>query len=108
MNGISEGQNDWIRNTASVGYSCAYPAPSPTNPFTAGTGCVDGDPGFVNVAQGVFTLRGSSPCKGRALLENWMTVNGVTDLAGKARVIGGSPEMGCFEIFPKGMTISFR
>ena len=101
MNGESEGRNDWIRSTATVSYSCAYPAPkqgTDTNPFTEANHCISADPKFVDAANGDFRLKGTSPCRDVALTESWMT--DAFDLASKARVFGDSPDMGCYEFIP--------
>ena len=109
MNGVLEGENDWIRGDTKVtaSYSCAYPAPKPgsgSNPFTAANGCVTTNPKFADYGKGDFTLRPSSPCKDTALLEPWM-VNAF-DIAGNARVLDGGPNMGCYEfVLIRGMVI---
>ena len=109
MNGEPEGANDWFRSGAAItaSHSCAYPAPSPYNQFTAENGCVTASPKFANLGKGCFTLRTSSPCKDTALLEPWMA--NAFDLAGDARVMGDGPNMGCYEaVFSKGVVISFQ
>ena len=110
MNGESEGRNDWIRNTATVSYSCAHPAPkqgTDTNPFTEANQCVSADPRFKDAANGDFTLKASSPCRDKAIVESWMA--NVFDLAGNARVSGAAPDMGCYEYIPiSGLMIFVR
>ena len=109
MNGEPEGANDWFRSGATItaSHSCAYPAPSPYNQFTAANSCVTVSPKFADFAKGDFTLRGSSPCKDTALLEQWMA--NAFDLAGNARVMGAGPNMGCYEAIVRlGMILSFR
>ena len=109
MNGELEGANDWFRNgnTITASHSCAYPAPSPYNQFTAENGCITVSPKFVEYSKGDFTLRDSSPCKDTALLEPWMA--NAFDLAGNARVMGAGPNMGCYElVVSKGMVILFN
>ena len=102
MNGESEGRNDWIRNTATVSYSCAYPAPkqgTDTNPFTVANHCISADPRFVDAANGDFRLKNSSPCKNTGILEEGWMAN-ASDLAGNARVLDGVPNIGCYEFYP--------
>ena len=109
MSGVSEGANDWLRNdsTITVSHSCAYPAPSPYNQFTAANNCITVSPKFTDPGKGGFTLRGSSPCKDTALLESWMA--NALDLAGNARVMGNGPNMGCYElVVSKGIVVSFQ
>jgi hypothetical protein len=109
MNGEPEGANDWFRSgaTITVSHSCAYPAPSPYNQFTAASGCVTVNPKFADSDKGSFALRRSSPCKDTALLEPWMA--NALDLAGNARVIGDGPNMGCYEAIVRlGMILSFQ
>ena len=109
MNGVSEGANDWLRSGANItaSHSCAYPAPSPYNQFTAENGCVTASPKFADAGKSDFKLRSSSPCKDTALLEPWMA--NALDLAGNARVIGDGPNMGCYEAIVRlGMILSFR
>ena len=109
MNGAPEGANDWLRSGAkiSASHSCAYPASSPYNQFTAANGCITTDPEFADAAHGDFTLKGSSPCKNAGVAESWMA--NATDLAGNARVFGDVPDMGCYEFFSSpGFVISVR
>jgi hypothetical protein len=110
MNGESEGRNDWIRNTATVSYSCAYPAPkqgTDTNPFTEANQCVSADPRFKDAANGDFTLALNSLCKNKGVIESWM--DGAYDLAGEKRVFKDVPDIGCYElIYPWGLSIIFR
>ena len=113
MNGASEGENDWIRGSATVtaSHSCAYPKPAPgsggSNPFTATKGCISVDPKFADAANGDFTLALDSPCKNAGILESWMA--DASDLAGKARVYGNIPDIGCYELkYPMGLIISFQ
>ncbi|MBQ3288126.1 MAG: hypothetical protein IJH50_01785 [Kiritimatiellae bacterium] len=109
MNGVSEGANDWFRSgtTVTASHSCAYPAPSPYNQFTAANGCVNANPKFADSVNGDFLLRSSSPCKDTALLEPWMA--NAFDIAGNARVMGKGPNMGCYEfVVLNGMVIMFQ
>ena len=109
MNGEPEGANDWYRSdtTVTASHSCAYPAPGPYNAFTAANDCVNASPKFADSGKGDFFLRGSSPCKDTALLESWMA--NAFDLAGNARVMGGGPNMGCYElVVSKGVALSFK
>ena len=110
MNGESEGRDDWIRNTATVSYSCAYPAPkqgTDTNPFTEANHCISADPKFADAANGDFMLTRGSPCKNKGFLENWM--DDAFDLAGNPRKYGDIPDIGCYELaYPAGLIISFQ
>lgn len=111
MNGESEGRNDWIRSSAAiVSYSCAYPAPkqgTDTNPFTAANHCISADPQFTDAANGDFRLALNSPCKNAGVLESWMA--DASDLAGKPRVYGEIPDIGCYELkYPAEFIVIFR
>ena len=113
MNRASEGENDWIRGSATVtaSHSCAYPKPAPgsgaSNPFTAAKGCITVDPMFSNAANGDFTLAEHSPCINEGELLAWMS--GAIDLAGTLRVSGSNPDIGCYERFiPAAFTLFIR
>ena len=110
MNGESEGRNDWIRNTATVSYSCAYPAPkqgTDTNPFTAANHCISADPRFVDAANGDFRLKNSSPCKNKGIWEDWMA--NAFYLSGDARLLDDVSNMGCYEYIQSlGVVLIFR
>jgi len=68
---------------------------------------VNADPKFVDAEHGDFTLTKGSPCKNAGILESWM--DGALDLAGKARVCAGTPDIGCYElVYPSGLSIFVR
>ena len=121
MNGEPEGANDWFRSSATITarHSCAYPAPSPYNQFTAANGCVTTDPKFADAANGDCRLQPNSPCVNAGLNENWMTSNEIDpatgkrvkvfDLAGVPRLYGENVDMGCYEVwFPMGLILKFQ
>ena len=58
----------------------------------------DYDPKFTDAANGDYTLQKESPCRDAGALLAWMT-DGSLDLAGKSRVFGDAPDMGCYEWF---------
>jgi hypothetical protein len=110
----------WFRSGATItaSHSCAYPAPSPYNQFTA-NGCVTTDPKFVDAANGDCRLQPNSPCVDAGLNEDWMMSNEIDpvthkrvkvfDLAGVPRLYGENVDMGCYEFWlPKGIAISFK
>ena len=51
---------------------------------------------MVDPGNGNYRLRRKSFCRDKGLVLGWMT-SGATDLDGKARVFGGSPDLGCYE-----------
>ena len=63
-------------------------------------GCLVGDydPQFTDAANGDYTLEKKSPCRDAGALLSWMTPSAL-DLAGKARVFGSAPDIGCYEWF---------
>ena len=94
-----------------AGNSCVFPAPKPgsgkPNPFKSEYNCITADPKFADAANGDFTLALDSPCKNAGILESWMA--DASDLAGKARVYGDIPDIGCYELaYPAGLIISFQ
>ena len=74
-------------------------------------GCLVGDydPQFTDAANGDYTLEKKSPCRDAGALLSWMTPSAL-DLAGKARVFGNAPDIGCYEWWQKliGLSIFVR
>jgi len=63
-------------------------------PATA-TACVNGDPKFVDAANGDWHLRVSSPCCGKG--DNSAVSEGAVDLDGNPRKFGRNVDIGCYE-----------
>lgn len=86
-------------NTAPFGtnfYSIAMAANSCTTPDPGvGTGNITGDPQFVDIASGDFSLRTSSPCIDKGANADWMTYS--LDLAKNQRILNGIVDMGAYE-----------
>lgn len=68
-------------------YSCTAPSPG-------GTGNIVADPLFANATRGNFRLLENSPCVNAG---NNALVAGVTDLAGKPRIVGTAVDIGAYE-----------
>ena len=107
--GSMETTSSWCLNvgTPSDAYRncCVWPAASSV--FLSANGCVNADPKFADAANGDFQLSMGSPCKNAGILESWMA--DASDLAGKARVYGNIPDIGCYELkYPMGLVISFK
>ncbi len=66
----------------------------PTNGLT-GSGNIDGDPLFRNVARGNFTLTSGSPCINAGLYQSWM--DEAFDLAGQSRILDKVVDIGAYE-----------
>jgi hypothetical protein len=62
---------------------------------TSGTGNIASNPQFVNAAANNFNLGALSPCLNLGQNQGWMT--GATDVAGKARIINTTVDMGAYE-----------
>ncbi len=62
---------------------------------TAGTGNIASNPQFVNVTSDNYSLGALSPCLDQGQNQDWMT--GATDVAGKARIINTTVDMGAYE-----------
>jgi hypothetical protein len=73
---------------SSVSSSCVFPSAGGSNNITTA-------PQFVNMAAGDFRLPASSPCMNRGTTEPWML--SACDLAGNARVLNGTVDMGAYE-----------
>lgn len=69
-----------------------------------GPGNIQGDPLFVNAPAGDYTLGQRSSCRNAALYFNWMSDRAdqrSRDLAGRPRLRGTRPDIGCYE-YPFG------
>ncbi|MCH2161671.1 MAG: right-handed parallel beta-helix repeat-containing protein [Phycisphaerales bacterium] len=90
--GNESGDGDQIHLTdsglANVSYSCVQDG-------WLGQGNIDLDPGFVSVEAGDFHLTKGSPCIDAG--DELASTDGVTDLDGNLRVVGGGIDMGCYE-----------
>ena len=87
-------------------FSCAVDA---AYGFHLNPGCfVNARPGFVDVDNGDWSLRGSA-CRDKGVMLGWMTADAI-DLAGNPRVFGDNPDLGCYECIAKypGFTLVFR
>ncbi len=65
----------------------------------------DYDPKFTDAANGDYTLQKNSDCRDAGATLAWMNVSSL-DLAGKARVVGEAPDIGCFEWFSDNIGLS--
>lgn len=76
------------------------------------SGCVYGDDPRLETLNGVaYVPRMGSPCKNAALPFDWMTNAEEVcskDLAGNDRVIGGAPDIGCYERKGRGLLFIVR
>jgi len=94
--------------TGGIDYSCTEPPPG----LGLGAGNIAGDPLFVNLAGGDYTLQKTSPCIDAGTNQTWMT--GAKDLAGNDRILKGTSglivDMGAYETFvpTKGTMIQLR
>ena len=68
-----------------------------------GGGHLDAFPQFVDLANGDFRLKESSPCIARGTNMDWMI--GATDLAGNERIFDYRVDIGCYETIPEGFTL---
>ena len=66
-----------------------------------------GDPLFRNAATGDFRLRSASPCIDAGVAGEWMTEDALA-LDGNPRIMGGAPDMGCYETYHSGFSIRLR
>ena len=72
---------------------CAYScAPELTNGLNSN---ISAEPQFVFPAGGDYRLRAGSPVVGHGFNQAWMT--NATDLGGRARIMGTTVDMGCYE-----------
>ena len=86
VNCIFWGNTSLEANSSTVSYSCL-------STENAGTGNINGDPGFVNPWNGDFRLRVDSPCLNAGTTEGAPT----TDLLGRKRPQGTGIDMGAYE-----------
>jgi predicted outer membrane repeat protein len=68
-------------------YSCA--------PGLSGTGCITNTPQFVNMPASDYHLLSTSPCVNAG---NNAYVSSMLDLDGNPRILGGTVDMGCYEL----------
>jgi hypothetical protein len=83
-------------SSSTLYYCCATPNPYP--PWDIAL-----DPAFVDLASGNLRLQSNSPCIDRG--DNFYA-GGTTDLDGRARIVGGTVDMGSYEFQP-GATGAF-
>jgi hypothetical protein len=84
-NGVA---NNWTTNAGGAFQYCC------TTPNPGGTGNLTSNPLFVNAAAGNYQLASNSPCVN---VGNNAYAQGVTDLAGNPRIIGGVVDLGAYE-----------
>lgn len=97
---------NWVSSSgATFTNCCTYPATASV--LTAANGCINANPKFVDPANGDFRISASSPCKDAGLSASWMA--NAFDLAGKVRVSGSAPDIGCYEyVAAKGLLLIIR
>lgn len=66
-------------------------------------GNIVADPLFKAVERGDFSLLKSSPCVNGGVRQDWMT--GEMDIVGNPRVLGGAPDIGCYEVKQVGLEL---
>lgn len=76
---------------SSFHFSCTTPLPM------NGTGNITNDPAFIDLPGGNLRLASNSPCRNAG--DNAFAL-GATDLDGRARIIGGTVDMGAYEFQP--------
>jgi hypothetical protein len=69
--------------------------------LVTGTGNISVAPSFTNG----YHLAIGSPCINAGINESWMT--SAKDLNGNPRIIGGTVDMGCYEMVPEPFYLSF-
>jgi hypothetical protein len=79
-------------------YSCAPELGIATSP-----GNTTNDPLFVNRLAGDYRLTAGSPCVNAGTNLTWMT--NAVDLSGTARLVGQRPDMGAYELPPRGTSL---
>lgn len=72
---------------------------------TSATDCFYADPLFQNSASGNYRPASTSPCINRGV--EYDGIQNAVDLAGKQRVIGGAPDLGCYESNAGAATLMF-
>lgn len=80
---------------STLNYCCTTPLPS------TGTGNLDSEPLFVDLAAGNLHLQFNSPCINRG--DN-LGVLGATDLGGNPRIVAGAVDLGAYEFQGTGST----
>ena len=82
-----------------------------------GPGNITKDPKFIGTGDHPYALAARSPCRDQGFYDaddpawNWMTDPDdprSKDLAGKPRLQGTAPDMGCYEFVPPGFLLLFR
>lgn len=80
-------------------------------------GCITTDPKFIGTGDHPYALSSKSPCRDKGFYDkddpawNWMTDPAdprSKDLAGKPRLQGTAPDMGCYEFVPPGFLLLLR
>jgi hypothetical protein len=82
---------------------------SSTNNMTAGSsGNITNNPAFEDYTGGNYRLARESPCINYGIYLSWML--SITDLDGKTRIdkFSGKPDLGCYEVLPRGMMFKVR
>jgi hypothetical protein len=85
-------------SSAALAYCCTTPVPA--NGFEN----IDGDPLFINSANGNFRLQSNSPCINSG---NNAYVTASTDLDGNPRIVGGTVDMGAYEFQSPASALSY-
>jgi hypothetical protein len=106
-NGGQRPKGSWIdgnislANDATASY-CLTKGKDEVGEAVAGEGNLAGDP----LLNADYTLSRTSPAVNAGLNQDWM--KGETDLSGKKRISGGKVDLGCYERFMQGFSISIR
>ena len=118
----STGNGGVVKNTLAYGCTNSFGAANLKIGEMTYTHCASDEPlaGDGNIVVGEGDIKFRKPWKGDYTVQSGPTVNagmeldwmsGATDLLGRPRVIGGAPDIGCFEFDPseiKGTTIVVR
>lgn len=106
-NGAQRPKASWVdgnislANDATATY-CLTKGKDEVGDAVVGEGNLAGDPLF----NADYTLSRTSPAVNAGLNQDWM--KGETDLSGKKRISGGKVDLGCYERFMQGFSISIR
>ena len=72
---------------------------------SSATGCFFADPRFKDASSGDYRLANTSPCVNGGI--KYAGIRDSVDLAGRKRVLGGAPDLGCYESNAGGATMLF-